>query len=246
MSDEVIQPSGKAGNWTLRGIRSVVSIPGLALFVSAVGFGGLAQSVGWPLLPSMFATFIVYALPSQFVFIGSLAAGASLLGAAFAVTLSAVRLLPMTVSLLPLLRSGGARTWQLLLAAQFIAMTVWLESFRHMPGMPAEGRLRFYSGLTSMLVLFSVLGTGAGYVLATELPAPLATGLVAVTPLYFLYSLEKGARGNIDRLAIVLGFALGIIAVYATPGFELLVAGVVGGTIAYILERRKAAQESLS
>ena len=241
MSGEAEPPGDGGGRaFAARGVRAALSTPGLALTASAVGFGGLAQSLGWSLSLTVGSTAMIFALPAQLVMLAALTAGASLPATALAVTLSGVRLLPMTVSVMPLLRVPGVRPWKLYLASHFVAMTIWLESFRHLPELPDRGKLPFYFGMASVLLLFSTAGTAAGFLIATWLSAPLAVGLVAVTPFYFLYSLERGATSAAERMAIVIGFVLGPLAAIYLPGLELLVAGVIGGTVPFLIERRRA------
>jgi hypothetical protein len=66
------------------------------------------------------------------------------------VTISGIRLLPMVVSVLPMLRSPGTRMRQLILPSHFVAVTVWVESFRLLPHVPRERRIAFVNGLAAV------------------------------------------------------------------------------------------------
>src|SRR5688572_10572063 len=90
--------------WYFRGLRRVISVPALALAGGDVGFGALVHDFGWPLWLATISVVLVFANPAQVVLAGALASGAGLAAASFAVTLTAVRLLPMVVGVLPLLR----------------------------------------------------------------------------------------------------------------------------------------------
>ena len=59
---------------------------------------------GWRCRP-----ILVWAAPAQVILISALGAGAPLIEVAIAVSLSAIRLFPMVVALLPLLRGPGTR-----------------------------------------------------------------------------------------------------------------------------------------
>ena len=59
--------------------------------------------------------------------------------AAAAVSLSAIRLMPMVVALLPLLRGPNTKSWHLILPTHFVAVTVWVESMRIVPSVPRDG-----------------------------------------------------------------------------------------------------------
>ena len=78
------------------------TILSLLLFVTNIGIGALSHdtrfSLGWTLL----CTVLVWAGPVQIIIlITTLASGASIVQSAIAVTMSAIRLLPMVVAVLP-------------------------------------------------------------------------------------------------------------------------------------------------
>src|SRR5688572_1542891 len=66
-------------------------------------------------------------LPGMVVLVGAVLSGVGLLGTAFAVALSSVRLTPMVVSLVPELRGSRTRKLTLYLLAHFIAITSWVD-----------------------------------------------------------------------------------------------------------------------
>ena len=78
----------------------------LVLFATYLGIGALAHdshfSLGWVLG----STLLVWAGPAQIILISTLGSGATAVQAAIAVTVSAVRLFPMVVSVLPLMNAG--------------------------------------------------------------------------------------------------------------------------------------------
>ena len=61
--------------------------------------------------------------------------------------------------------------------------------------------------------------------------------LFFLTPVYFLTSLWATARDRIVKIAMVFGLALGPLFHLVAPQFDLLFAGVVGGTLAYFVGR---------
>ena len=73
--------------------------------------------------------------------------GATVVQAAIAVTVSAIRLFPMVVSVLPMLRTPQTKRRHLILATHFIAVTLWVECFRLLPHVPRERRIAFMHGL---------------------------------------------------------------------------------------------------
>lgn len=79
----------------------------------------------------------------------------------------------------------------------------------------------------------SVLGTAIGYALAANVPPGIQAGLLFLTPIYFLLSLLTVAANHADKVAIGLGLIMGPLLFWIVPGFELLLTGLIGGSIAY-------------
>jgi predicted branched-subunit amino acid permease len=226
-------------NAFLAGAGAALKLPAWIVGLSLMGIGPLARDVGFPLIVAMLSTVLVWAGPAQVVFFGMLGAGASLAATALAVTLTAIRLLPMTASLTPLLRQGGASNGRLLLASHFIAVTVWVESMRRLPDLPLEERQPFFFGFGSACIGLATLFTGLGYLLAGQVPAAIGAGLLFMTPAFFTLSLMGGAKLRADWLAIAAGFALTPpFGLWVGPAPALFLAGVVGGTAAFLWERR--------
>ena len=96
--------------WALRGMRSAVSIPALILTAAFVGYAGLARESGLTLDQTLLMTGLVWALPSIVVLTGAITGGMGMISAGLAVALASVRLMPMTMALMPLLR-GGDDDW---------------------------------------------------------------------------------------------------------------------------------------
>lgn len=220
-----------------RGMRLMVTTPGLVLFMTAIGFGALARDSGLTLGHALFLSTAVYALPAQVVLVDQLARGASIAAAALAVTLTAVRLLPMTVSLLPYLRDTRSGFALKLLAVHFIAVTAWVEGNRRLPSEPLETRVPFFVGIGMGMAVMTATGSLAGYVAATGLPPVLAATLLFATPVYFLLALFLGMRTRTDMAAIALGALLGPVMFRLAPGLDLLLTGLIGGTLAILIGR---------
>lgn len=218
------------------------SVLALVLFGTFVGIGAFAHDSGFTLAWVLASTLLVWAGPAQVILISTAHAGATLLESALAVTLSAIRLLPMVVSVLPMLRTPRTRLHQLALPAHLVAVTVWVESFRLLPRVPRERRIAFVNGLGGGLVLLSSIATAIGYGLAASLPPLLAAAILALTPLTFLLSTARNAQRLVDKLALALGLALYPLVSLLHTGVDILICGVTAGTIAYGVHRwRRAA-----
>lgn len=227
------------------GLLGAFGIPGLILFAGAAGFGALARDAGLSLFNAVFMMGVFFALPAQVVMMDQLARGGSIIAGAFAVALTGIRLLPMTVALMPLLKGDDSK-WRQILAVHFIAVTAWIEGIRRLPATSRPLRLSYFIGLGSSFVAATLAGAAFGFLLAGSVPSILAAALLFMTPVYFLVSLLATSRSGADYIALMLGAMLGPIFYLLAPGFDLLLGGLVGGTAAYITgkyRRRPAERE---
>ena len=229
--------------WYLRGVRAAFTIPGLILSSAFIGFAGLAREAGISVYEAVFMTGVVWALPAKVVLIGAILAGSSLPAAAFAVTLSSIRLMPMVVALVPEMRGSRTRTWVLLVLSHFVAVTSWVLAMDRIRDVPREMRTAWYLGLGSTLPLANMVLVAVVYVIAGQLPPVASAALLMLTPIYFLTSLWGSAREQAGHVAMGLGLVLGPVMHVLAPSFDLLFAGVIGGGLAFvfhIVARRRA------
>ena len=221
----------RAFAWGMRSVTSTVLT--LVLFTTYVGIGALAHdthfSLGWALASTLF----VWAGPAQIILISTLGSGATAVQAAIAVTVSAIRLFPMVVSVLPLMRTPQTKRRQLVLATHFIAVTLWVECFRLLPQVPRERRIAYIHGLGAGLLLVCLTATTTGYQLAANLPELFGAAILLLTPLAFLLSTARNCRQLSDILALLLGLALFPLVARFHTGVDILISGVAAGTIAY-------------
>lgn len=222
----------------LRGARDAIAFPAWTVALALVGVGSLARDVGHPVWAAMLSTLLVWAGPAQVIFYGGLAGGMAPLAIAAAVSLSSIRFLPMVMAVMPLLRRPGQRLAFQLLAAHFVAVTVWAESLRRLPLLPEAARPGYFIGFAAACMALSTLTTGSGYFLMGAVPVPVAAGLLFLTPLFFTISITAGARRLADGLAIGLGFSLEpVMSWLMGEGLDLLGVGLVGGTLAWLVGR---------
>jgi predicted branched-subunit amino acid permease len=222
----------------LEGLKTIYTTPCMVLFAGALGFGALARDMGFTSGQAAYLSVVLYALPAQVVLIDQLGRGAPLLGAAFAVSLTAIRMLPMVVVLMPLLRSRRNPGWSYVVAVHLVAVTAWIEGLRRLPHLPDHLRLPHFMGVAIACMLATVVGAFAGYYVAGSVPLWLSAAFLFMTPVYFILSMISTARTRPEYLAIALGVGLGPVLYIATPGFDLLLAGLIGGTISFLVERR--------
>ncbi len=222
-----------------RGLSVVASIPAALLCAAGVGFGALARDGGLSIWHTVFITASMFALPNQVVLVDQLARNETVLAAAFAVALAALRMLPMTVTVTPFLQAGRRRPLLEVVAVHFVAVSAWVEAHRRLPAFPAEARLMGYLGLGIGFWSAMLSGTAAGYALAGSVPVAVAATLLFLTPIYFVLSLLATSRSRMDLIAIGMGCVLAPALYLAVPGFDLLATGLIGGTLAFVLRKRR-------
>jgi predicted branched-subunit amino acid permease len=222
-------------------MRSVAStVLALVLFATYLGIGALAHDTHFSLAWTLLSTLLVWAGPAQIIVITTLGSGATVLQSAIAVTVSAVRLFPMVVSVLPLMRTPETKRRQLILVAHFTAVTLWVECHRFLPQVPRDKRIAFVHGLGTGLLCVSLCANTIGYFLAANLSQTFASAILLLTPLAFLFSTARNAREPADVVALVLGLLLYPLAAQINSGLDILISGVVAGTLAFCVHRWRA------
>ncbi len=219
--------------WVVAGMRQVISLPAAMLMAAFVGFASYARESGLPLAHVMLMTGFVWALPAKFVLVAAINAGASLLTAFSAVALSSARLLPMVVAMVPEMRTAKSRTWVLLFLSHFVAITAFVVAMARFRDVPRQYRTAFFGGFACTLTASNVVLVALVYTLAPVLPTKLVAVLLFLTPVYFLCSLWGSARERSGQAAMIFGLALGPLFAVVAPGMSILLAGVVGGGLAY-------------
>jgi predicted branched-subunit amino acid permease len=217
------------------------SVFALVLIGTFVGVGALAHEYGFSLWWVLLSTLLIWAAPAQVILLSALGAGATPLEAAVAVGLSGVRLLPMVVSLLALIKQPDTRARDLILPAHLTAVSMWVEALRLVPTLPREQRIAFCNGLGIAFMVAAHAGAWLGFYLAASLPALLTAGLLFLTPMSFLVSTARNAKLLADRLALALGLLLGPLLAFWQVGLDLLWTGIIAGSCAYGVHRWREA-----
>jgi predicted branched-subunit amino acid permease len=210
--------------------------PVFVLFAGMVGFGAMGRTQGFDAWMTGLTSLLMFALPGQVVMLEMFISGSSLLAIGFAVTLTSTRFVTMVVTLFPQLHRRD-RNPLLYLWVHMLAMTAWAVSMREFPRIRPQHRLNYFIGLALPCWLISPLGTVLGYYVAGWVPTPVTLALVFINPLFFLLTFtDVKPWGN--RLAIGLGCLLGPVFFMLDADSSLLLTGLVGGTVAYLIDRR--------
>lgn len=220
------------------GIRVGAAVPSIVLFATALGFGVLARDTGFDLSHALFMSGAMFAMPNQVMLIDQLSRNETLAITALAVALTAMRLLPMTVTLSPLLDRPRRSLGVDIALSHLVTISTWLEGNRHLPALAGEARVPFFVGVGITVFVSMMTGTALGYMAAAYFPQAIVTALLFATPVYFFLSLVATSRLRADFVAVGAGAALIPVAHWIAPGFDLLGAGIAGGTLAFLVRQR--------
>jgi predicted branched-subunit amino acid permease len=226
----------------LAGFRAAwVSALAYVVIGTYIGIAALAHDFGFDLGWVVASTALVWAAPAQVILVSALGTGGGAVETALAVGVSSARLLPMVISLLPLIKRPHTSRRALILPAHLTAVSVWIEALRLLPRVPRERRIPFANGLGLGFMTAAQVGTLIGYYLAGSLPPLLSAGLLFLTPVSFLISTTRNCRLRSDWLALAFGIVLGPLMAAWQVGLDLLWTGIVGGSLAYGLHRLREA-----
>ena len=165
----------------------------------------------------------------------SMLIGASLLNIFLAVWFVNARLYPMAVSLFPLMMHKSQPKWKYYFSCHFIAVSAWLIMKSNYKKIPKEYRIDYWIGIGSATVSVSVIGTFIGFSFSEYLNKDMMMGLAILNPVYFLCMMVGASKTIPVTLSVLLGTILGPIVYLLSPEWSILLAGVIGGTIAYLV-----------
>jgi predicted branched-subunit amino acid permease len=218
-----------------RGAREAAGVPAAVLVAGFLGFGALAAAHDIPLAVAVASTAVIWALPGQIVFVEMHSLAAPVFATVLAVMLSSARFLPMTLMLMPEMRDPSHRPWTYYVAAQLLSLSGWTMAVARFPEIARAQRLAWWYGFTLVLVCTSAASTAAGYLGADRLPPLAQLVLVFTVPVYYLLILTGAVRERITALGLACGAAAGPLAYLATPEWSVPLAGLGGGTAAYLI-----------
>ena len=220
------------------GSRESIGTPAFILAVSFLGFGSMLRESGWSLWVGLLSTLTTWALPGQIAMLEFYETGGGVVVIALAVGLTNARLLPMVVSLLPMIRHPRWPRWTHFFLSHLIAVTSWVNVMARAPSLSQDQRIPYFTGFALTLWTASLVSTVIGYYIAGTLPRPVTLGLLFFNPLYFLLVPLLGLGSVVRLMAIILGGVLGPTLYLVTPDWGLLLTGLIGGTAAFLIGRK--------
>lgn len=218
------------------GVLTALGAPAVAMGATFLAFGAAVRAAGLGMPWALGASLLVYGMPGQLVLLQFAAGGGggavpAVLGAAAA----NARFLPMAVALTPWL---GGRGWARFMALPFIAITPWAAAMQALPGLAPAARLPWFLGFALASWALAGTATAAGHALMPLLDPALLAALLFANPLYFALLLAAGARAPENRLAVLAGALAAPVGLLLPPAWALLGAGLLGGTVAFLLGGR--------
>jgi len=207
--------------------------PAYALGATMAGFATIAREAGFDVWMAISTSALVWGMPGQVAFASLYSAGASLFIIFIAVTLANMRMLLMVVSAADMmhLHMHQLPLWRRIILMQCLAITSWAHLAVAETTHPRHLLLPYFQGFSLTLYACGMLGTVFGYFLPDLVPPDLLQVIIFITPIY-IFLLISTARQKANRLAVAFGGILCPVFYTVAEEWSILLAGVMGGTLA--------------
>ena len=222
------------------GFRDCVVAPGWGVFAAMAGFGSIAGEAGETLWRSLVLMAGLWSMPGQVAFVELSAEGVLGWTLIIAVTVANLRMLPLTLASIPLLRDTPGITLRHFWLAQinsvtgFVQLTDAVGRFEDRRGLD-----RYFEGFCLGTLILGALGTAIGHTLASQLPEQGVRTLIFVTPLYLLLLVGR-TRDSMMLSAAILGSICVPVAHLWSADWGIVLGGRVAGTLAFaVIELRR-------
>lgn len=221
------------------GVRDALTVPTTIIFFTMAGFGTLATEIGFSAQEAVLTSLLMWSLPAQMVMADMYAGGAEALAILLAVSMANVRFLPMSMALMPTLAPGLRHGFWLYPLAHLMSANTWTLGMHSVERRAPPQRVAYYAPLAVVCLIAGALGTAAGYFAAATVPQPILLALILMNPI-FIALLFLGSSQRHVLYAVAAGAALGPPVLSLAPDYGILVVGLVGGTIAHQLTRKRS------
>jgi predicted branched-subunit amino acid permease len=229
----------------LKAVLDSLSLPAFILLTTMMGFGTLARSAGYSAEMSALATVLIWGLPGQLAMVELTLTGQDLITIIFACSLANARFFPMVVSFIPSMAREKTSFPGLVLYAQLLSINSWAVCLRNFPEIEPSDRKLYFVAFASTILCAAVIGTLLGYYASAVLPDPLVLGLIFISPLFFALVLSAVPRAT-ERASLLLGCIVVPLAHYYFPSIDLLITGLVAGSLGFFLGKAPAIRRLLS
>ena len=212
--------------------------PAFALGATMAGFAAIAREAGLDVWMTITTSALVWGMPGQVAFASLYSAGASLFIIFFAVTLANMRMLLMVLSAADMmhLHLHNLPLWRRVVLMQFLAITSWAHLAFAKRKYPSQLLMPYFQGFSLTLFGFGMFGTVLGYFLPDLVTPNILQVIIFITPIY-IFLLITTARQKANRLAVLFGGVLCPVLHSFAGEWSILIAGILGGTIAFFYSR---------
>lgn len=227
-----------------RALGDVASSPGISLAIVFLSFGAYLRSAGLDILQSIAMNVMIYAVPGQLVALNGIVSKLSITSIVLLVAIINIRLMPMSFSISHYLKSykgkGGFYPQLYYFSAYFVAVTGWTNFFSNYRHIPPEDTFDYFLLSSVFLWSMAMVGFLLGYYLVDFIPRELFIALLLVNPLYFLMVVAGHSRDNFYlAVSVISGCVLYLPFATISGNWALLLAGMTGGGLAFILRLAK-------
>jgi predicted branched-subunit amino acid permease len=240
----MMQISGK-GRIFRKAILDSLSLPAFILLTTMMGFGSLAHSAGFSPEMSVLATALIWGLPGQLAMVELTTSGQDLIAIIFACSLANARFFPMVVSFIPSMTRTKTSFPKLVLYAQLLSINSWAICMRKFPEIDTDYRQLYFLVFAISILTAAISGTLLGYYASAVLPDAFVLGLIFLSPLFFALILSAVAGAG-ERASLILGCLVVPLVHRYFPSVDLLITGVVAGSLGFFLGRTPMIRRLLS
>jgi hypothetical protein len=221
-----------------RGFRECILGPGWGVFTGMVGFGTLASEASLSMLHALMIMAGLWSMPGLIAYVDLYNTGISILALVIATGIANVRVLPVTIATIPVIRTSQKVKPVHFFYAQINSVNAYLALLIVKQEIEDRRLLTQYFVAYCIGTLFlGAAGLILGMTLAGSVSPEILRILIFVTPLYILLLATSSRRTSI-LLSIAVG---GLVVPYAqtvSADWGVVIGGVVAGTIAYFMARR--------
>ena len=222
----------------INGIKDAFGTPLIGLGLSMLTFGAYLKSSNFSLLQSFLSTFFAFALPGQFVMAETIISGGNLVNVFLAVLLTNARLFPMTMNIIPTLKSDKVSKWKYYVICHFIAVTAWINYISVYKSINKSNRFLYFFGLGGALWLGSVVCTVVGFLFSSLLSYQLLIGLIFLNPMYFLLMTVKNLKSKRLLAVFIFSILFSPILYFYLKDWGIILSGLASGSIGYLIFKR--------
>ena len=134
---------------------------------------------------------------------------------------------------------------KLVLYAQLLSINSWAVCLRKFPEIDSDYRQLYFMVFAISILTAAIVGTLLGYYASAVLPDAFVLGLIFLSPLFFALILSAVPKAG-ERASLILGCLIVSLVHQYFPSVDLLITGVVGGSLGFILGRTPVVRRLLS